>query len=41
MEESNDIFLHGSDAVVHLTVTVHKKYFTTFAWGHPFSKYVS
>ena len=31
MEENNDIFLHGGDAVVHLTVTGHKKYFTTFA----------
>ena len=38
MEENNDIFLAGSDALVYLAVPRHKKYSTTFAWGHPFSK---
>ena len=41
MEENNDIFLAGCDALVYLAVTVHKKYSTTFVWGNPFSTYVS
>ena len=41
MEESNDIFFAGGHALVYLAVPVHKKYSTTFAWGHPFSTYVS
>ena len=32
MEESNDIFLAGGDALVCLAV---------FVWGNPFSTYVS
>ena len=40
-EKNNDIFLAGSDAVVYLAKPVHKKYSTTFVWGHPFSMYVS
>ena len=41
MEEKNDIFLAGSDVLAYLAVTIHKKYFTIFVWGHPFSTYVS
>ena len=41
MEENNRIFLADGDALVHLTVPMHKKYSTTFARGHPFSTYVS
>ena len=41
MEKNNDIFLVGSDAVVYLTKPMHKKYFTKFVWGRPFSRYVS
>ena len=41
MEENNDIFLASGDALVYLAVPVHKKYFTTFVWGHPFSVFVS
>ena len=41
MEENNDIFLARSDALVYLAVPIHKKYFTTFVWGHPFSVFVS
>ena len=40
MEKNNDIFLAGGDALVYLTVPMHKKYSTTFVWGHPFSTYV-
>ena len=29
-EENNDIFLAGGDALVYLTVLMHKKYSTTF-----------
>ena len=36
MEENKDTFLAGSDALVYLAVPVHKKYSTTFVWGHPF-----
>ena len=41
MEENNNIFLAGRDALVHLAEPVHKKYSTTFVWGHPFGTYVS
>ena len=41
MEESNDIFVAGGDALLYLAEPMHKIYSTTFAWGHPFSTYVS
>ena len=41
MKENNDIFLPGSDALVYLAETMHKKHFTTFVWGYPVSSYVS
>ena len=41
MEENNNIFLAGGDALVYLDKPVHKKYSTTFVWGHPLSTYVS
>ena len=41
MEENNDIFLGGGDALVYLAGPMHKIYSTTFVWGHPFSTYVS
>ena len=41
LEENNYIFLAGGDALVYLAELIHKKYSTIFAWGHPFSKYVS
>ena len=41
MEENSNIFLVGDDALVYLIVPMHKKYSTTFVWGHPFSTYVS
>ena len=41
MKENNDIFLAGGDALVDLAKPTHKKYSTTFAWGHPFDTYVS
>ena len=41
MEENGDIFLAGGDALVYLPGPLHKKYFTVFVWGHPFSTYVS
>ena len=41
MEENNNIFLAGGDALVYLAEATHKKYSATFVWGHPFSKYVS
>ena len=41
MEENNDIFLAGGDALVYLAEPLHKKYSTKFVWGHPFSTYVS
>ena len=41
MEENNIILLVGGDALVYLTVPMHKKYSTIFVWGHPFSTYVS
>ena len=39
-DENNDIFLADGDAVVCLAEPMYKKYFTVFAWGHPFSTYV-
>ena len=41
MEENNDIFLAGGDALVYLAEPMYKKYSITFVWGHPFSTYVS
>ena len=41
MEENNDIFLVGGDAVVYLPEPMQKKYSTKFVWGHPSSTYVS
>ena len=41
MEENNGIFPAGSSALVYLAEPMHKKYFTTFVWGYPFSTYIS
>ena len=41
IEENNDIFLPGGDALVYLAEPVHKKYSTAFVWDHPYSSYVS
>ena len=41
MEENNDIFLAGGDALVFFAEPIYKTYSTTFVWGHPFSTYVS
>ena len=41
LEENNDIFLADGDAIVYLAKPMHKKYSTTFAWGHSFSTYIS
>ena len=41
MEENNDIFYAGGDALVYLAIPMHKKYSTTIVYGHPFSTYVS
>ena len=41
MEENKNTFLTGGDALVNLAEFMHKKYFTTFVWVHPFSMYVS
>ena len=41
IEDNNDIFLAGGDALVYLTGSVHKKYYTIFVWSHPFMRYVS
>ena len=40
MEENNDIFVAGGDALVYLAGTMHTKYFTTFVWGYSFSAYI-
>ena len=40
-EKNNNIFLTGGDALVYLAVPVHRKYCTTFALDHPFSKHTS
>ena len=36
MEQNNDIFLAGGDALMYLTGPMHEKYCTAFVWGHPF-----
>ena len=41
MMEKNNIFLAGGDVFVYLAIPMHKKYSTTFAWGHPLITYVS
>ena len=41
MEENNNIFLAGRDALVYLDKPIHKKYSRKFIWGYPFSKYRS
>ena len=41
MMGENNIFFAGGDALVYLAVPMHKKYTTIFAWGYPFSTYVS
>ena len=41
MEENNDISVGAGDALVYLAGPMHKKYSTTFVWGHPFSTYIS
>ena len=41
LEKNNAIFLAGGDALVYLAEPMHKKYSTTFVWGHLFSAYVS
>ena len=41
MEENNDIFLGGGDALVYLAGLMHKKCSITFVWGQTFSMYVS
>ena len=41
MEEDNNIFFAGGDALVYLTKPIHKKYSTISIFGYPFSMYVS
>ena len=41
MEENNDIFFAGGDALVYFAEPMHKKYSTTFVWGHPLCMYLS
>ena len=41
MEENNDLFLAGGDALVYFAEPMHKKDSTTIVWGYPFSTYVS
>ena len=41
MEENNDIFLAGGDALVYLAEPMYKKYSTKLFWGNSFSTYVS
>ena len=40
-EENNDTFLADGDPLVYLTEPMHRKYSTTFVWGHSFSTYES
>ena len=40
IKENNDIFVAGSDALIYLAGPKSKNYFTTFAWGNPFSTFV-
>ena len=41
MEENNNIFLAGGDALMYLAELTHKKYSAAFFWSHQFSTYVS
>ena len=41
MEENNDIFLAGGDALVYSAEPMHQKYSLKFVWSYPFSTYVS
>ena len=41
MEESNDIFLAGGDALAYLAEPMRKKYSIKLFWGNSFSTYVS
>ena len=41
IEENNDMFLAGGDALVYLTELMDKKYSTAIVRAHPFSTYVS
>ena len=41
MEENNDIFLAGGDALVYFTEPLHKKYSAIFVSGDPLCTYVS
>ena len=41
MEENNDIFLTGGNALIHLAGTIHKKYSAIFIWGHPYGMFVA
>ena len=34
MEENNDIFLVGGDALVYLAKPMHKKFSTKLVWSH-------
>ena len=41
IEENNNIFLAGGNALVYLAIPLHKKYSVTLVWGNPFSMYIS
>ena len=41
MEENNNIFLAGGNALVYLAIPLHKKYSVALVWGNPFSMYIS
>ena len=41
MEENNNIFLAGGNALVYLAIPLHKKYSVTLVWGNSFSMYIS
>ena len=41
MEENNDIFLTGGDALEHLAEPIHKKYSTKLFLGNRFGTHVS
>ena len=34
LEENNNIFLVGGDALAYMAIPMLKKCFTTFVWGH-------
>ena len=40
VEESSNISFSGDDALVYSAEPIHKKYYKTFVWGHPFSTHV-